>query len=447
MRQTLFCLAVFLGTACVAKAEQTYSCVFDMTDVPEPASFALLFAGAVGLLFACRRKLKLFAFVASLQRRSYQFLLFVFLAVVSVGNANGQVQYTVTGLLPAETNGQAYGINDSGDVVGYAQASDCISYAFLYSGGSLQNLGTLPGGLNSAAYGINNLGQIVGYANISNVGGNAFLYNGSGPMQILVTPAGTESIARGINNLGQIVGDGATSSGQGGAFLWSGSSRQFIGGSTSACGINDSAQVVGHIQTSSNALHAFLWSSGSGMQDLGTLGGVYSFARGINNLGQVVGYSLNSSNVYRGFLWSSGSGMQDLGTLSDATEIEANCINNLGQIVGEAYITGDGFNAFVYSNGSIRNLNNLIAPDSGWTLTRAYGINDNGQICGYGSYDGRQNAFLLTPIPEPSTVAVLFAGAVGLLFGVPRKVVRVRGACQTSSIDLRRCANIGPGLQ
>ena len=35
--------------------------------------------------------------------------------------------------------------------------------------------------------------------------------------------------------------------------------------------------------------HAFLWSSGSGMVDLGTLGGG-SFATGINDSGEVVGF-------------------------------------------------------------------------------------------------------------------------------------------------------------
>ena len=64
----------------------------------------------------------------------------------------------------------------------------------------------------------------------------------------------------------------------------------------------------------------------------------------------------------------------------------------------------------------MQDLNNLIAPTSGWTLEEANGINDLGQIVGGGyNSSGQWHAFLLTPIPEPSTFVLLAAGAVGLL--------------------------------
>jgi hypothetical protein len=44
-------------------------------------------------------------------------------------------------------------------------------------------------------------------------------------------------------------------------------------------------------------------------------------------------------------------------------------------------------------------------------------INDAGQIVGYGKYGGETRAFLLTPIPEPSMLAM---AALGLLIGVRR---------------------------
>ena len=90
------------------------------------------------------------------------------LSSVVVGNAWGDTnQYTVTdlGTLPGHTSGsEAYGINNLGQVVGEAFNSSGIWQAFLYSGGTLQPLGTLPGCSCSAVHGINGQGQIVGEA-------------------------------------------------------------------------------------------------------------------------------------------------------------------------------------------------------------------------------------------------------------------------------------------
>jgi hypothetical protein len=55
--------------------------------------------------------------------------------------------------------------------------------------------------------------------------------------------------------------------------------------------------------------------------------------------------------------------------------------------------SGSGFNI---------DLNELIDPNLGWTLTIAYQINDNGWIVGYGTNpEGDIRAFLLTPVLEP----------------------------------------------
>jgi probable HAF family extracellular repeat protein len=82
-----------------------------------------------------------------------------------------------------------------------------------------------------------------------------------------------------------------------------------------------------------------------------------------------------------------------------------NSINDSGQIVG-------GSNeAFLYSGGVMYNLDSLT-PGSGWELSDATGINNSGQIVGYGlNPAGQTHAFLLNPVPEPSTM-VLLASAV-----------------------------------
>ena len=59
----------------------------------------------------------------------------------------------------------AYDINDNGQVVGNAFTASA-SQAFLYSNGTMTDLGTL-GGSNSNAFGINDDGQVVGDSDIA----------------------------------------------------------------------------------------------------------------------------------------------------------------------------------------------------------------------------------------------------------------------------------------
>ena len=67
-------------------------------------------------------------------------------------------------------------------------------------------------------------------------------------------------------------------------------------------------------------------------------------------------------------------------------------------------------------------LNDLIAPGSGFTLVLAQGISDTGYITGNGTApNGQQHAFLLTPVPEPCGLVLLGTGAVALLGYMARR--------------------------
>jgi probable HAF family extracellular repeat protein len=72
----------------------------------------------------------------------------------------------------------------------------------------------------------------------------------------------------------------------------------------------------------------------------------------------------------------------------------------------------------------MQDLNDLIDPGLGAVLYEATAINASGQIVGYGTTDGSQQAFLLTPItaavPIPAALPLLLGG-IGLLAGVARK--------------------------
>jgi probable HAF family extracellular repeat protein len=72
----------------------------------------------------------------------------------------------------------AYGINDSGDVVGSSvvgQSSGAPSHAFLHTHGTMSDLGTLSGDTNSSAGSINDSGLIVGSSDDGTTT-RAFLY-------------------------------------------------------------------------------------------------------------------------------------------------------------------------------------------------------------------------------------------------------------------------------
>jgi len=71
--------------------------------------------------------------------------------------------------------------------------------------------------------------------------------------------------------------------------------------------------------------------------------------------------------------------MHDLGTISSPTGGNGQYaygfgINNSGVVVGESTHTSGstGYHAFVYDDGKMQDLNKLIPPKSGWTLTTAY---------------------------------------------------------------------------
>ncbi|MHB1158311.1 MAG: DUF3466 family protein [Phycisphaerales bacterium] len=252
-------------------------------------------------------------------------------------SAGASEQFTLTDLgTLGESYSQALAINDSGQVVGDAftpgDAANSV-FLFLYSGGTITNLGIPLGGsgFSQSLYGINNSGQVVG-------GTYPIPYTGEAPYRAFLYSGGA------MTNLGSL----------GGRY-----------GYSQASGINDSGQVVGYSSTDSDN-HAFLYNGGA-MTDLGTLGGRQSEAYGINNSGQVVGGAATTGDTaYHAFLYD-GSTMTDLNSMispsSGWTLDKATAINDSGQIVGNSSTDSDT-HAFLYSGGAMTDLGTLGGSQS-----------------------------------------------------------------------------------
>jgi probable HAF family extracellular repeat protein len=278
----------------------------------------------------------------------------------------------------------ATAINDSGQVAGWAPFAGGLGHAFLYDQGVVHDLGTLPGGSGSYAYGMNAAGDVVGEAYISNnVAPHAFLYSG-GTMQDLGTLGGWNSRAVAINDAGDVVG-------------YADISQQASNGFCDP--------YMCH--------HAFLYSKGV-MQDLGALpGGIsYSGATAINASGQITGSATLATGPEAGhphaFLYANGV-MTDIGP-SNAYSY-GNSINSSGQIVGHVQPMQCCSYPFLYTPASgILDLNSLLPPNSGWTLSGALAINDIGQGAAWAGYKSQPYEAVLLTIDmgtSPVTMATI----------------------------------------
>jgi probable HAF family extracellular repeat protein len=267
--------------------------------------------------------------------------------------------YTFTDLsYPSATLTFAQGINDAGQIVGYAVDTYGSSHGFLYSNGNYTAVtGFSYGGYNYVpftAQGISKTGKIVG----TGIFGPGALtegltyyhsYVGQGPaangfvyypgVDPFYQPS-VRTYAYGINNLGEVVGYYTNNSNPNGFVYSNGTYTSFndpLGSAgTWARGINDKQQVVGYYVDVNGKTHGFEYNISNGgsyasLDDpLGTEG---TFATGINNAGQIVGYYFDSNGLNHGFLYSGGSYV----TIDDPAGqlgTSANGINNLGQIVG-----------------------------------------------------------------------------------------------------------------
>lgn len=312
------------------------------------------------------------------------------------------------------TTSRANKINSSGDIVGAstpAVGSERATYWKRVSANAwtIRQLGAAPDEFQSGVGDISDAGVVVGWSyrtiNGSTQDHAVRWSSSSGSAEILNGPGDG---AGGINLAGQIVGS-IDVSGLRHGFRWENGVTTDLGtsgtGSSEAWGINSTGVIVGAGRSTPQGVpgvqRAIVWRSGV-IIDLPVLpgGGSFGAANEVNDEGVIVGTSANSAGEWRAVRWvptaaePSGYRIEDLGYPSSI----ARDINNNGEIVGHYHTRAGSERAFYWhpTRGK-RDLPSL----SGNAPTYAFGINDLGEIVGFGNLSGgsaQQHAIVWTGI-------------------------------------------------
>ncbi len=330
---------------------------------------------------------------------------------------------------PGVPYSRAFEINNLGVVALEAGANAGTTTGFRWSSGVFEVLPTIvPAGSNARATvrSINDANQVVG--NSYGPGGlfdqRGVRWDADGTLNDLGRYNSSNTFFQDINEAGVIVGNSnrAFRYTPGGGYT----ELPALNGSTTATtqAINELGWIVGSSQAEVspgvNQTRATLWKPDGTLVNLGMLEvpgqtNNTSVAFGVNDLGVIVGYFGNALAFSHAFYWTEATGMVDLGAPGGRSSF-ANDINNSGYIVGYAsFANAPQQRAYLWYEGQAYNLNDFLPPGSGWVLTEAYGINEQGDIVGRGEFGGQTQAFLLRAIPEPSSLALLSLGLVGLL--------------------------------
>jgi uncharacterized membrane protein len=238
---------------------------------------------------------------------------------------------------------------------------------------------------------INSRGEAVGTASTADSSRRvAFVLRKN---KVVLLP-GEQSRANAINEDGGIVGQTILpGSKAAGPVLWKNGSLIDLNicCAGSARSLNEQGVIVGDTYDNEGRYHAFLWDAVHGAHLLAVPGEEYSSALALDSRGQVL---LRASPG--GLFLHSGNKLDPI----DIPKGTPRAMNKEGIVVGSFGPNPDAQRAFVWDKThGMQDLNTLIPSTSGWTLEVASGVNDRGEIVGWGDHGGAENAGFLLRLP------------------------------------------------
>ena len=151
-------------------------------------------------------------------------------------------------------------------------------------------------------------------------------------------------------------------------------------------------------------------------------------AHSIIDSGEVAGYGFNGV-FFQGFVYTTASGIAAIPLPLGATTLSfvepIISINNHGTVMGSS-----DAGAWTWSSSQGTVLLNSQVP-AGWNISQVSGINDNGVILAYASFNSglvQQVELIPSPLsdtPAPSTLLLLLIGLTGCTLWSARRACRV----------------------
>jgi uncharacterized membrane protein len=362
-------------------------------------------------------------------------------AAAAAGGIAAHYQFTDLGALTP------YGINDLGQIAGVLNNRPALwlpSSAYGLPAGA-NDLGTPPGWTTGQAFSINNLGQIAGNSGTFSGLCRAAVWL---PSSAYGMPAGWTYIDTGIyysagfsmTNSGQVAG---IVKGDTGAFEWqpsaanslpAGTTMVPVTGAAQAYDVNSRGQVVGETHPIGNPntspfvyLPEPAFGRPSGVLGLEAPAGADSAqANAINEAGVVVGIAhlpTAATPLQRPYVWDPALNYAPRALAAaipaGGSGSTADHVNDAGLVVGE-WSTGSTSFAYVddlNNNDELVDLNTRCDLPPNWHLGLAYDVNNRGDIIGFASVGADfSHAFLLTAIaPEPGVALAAIATAAMFL--------------------------------